>query len=432
MSLSVPTTNQEVSLLALKSLLRERSVLGALEVFHEQLGDIFQIILPGFKPVMLAGPEAARFVLVSSRDDLRWRSEGDPVTALLRHGVLVEDGERHDMLRRTMNPSLHKTMLSGYVETMWCATDRVTQTWADGERRDMLVEMRQIALLILMETLFKVDFAPELNRLWQPILKSIQYISPGWWVIWPGVPRPGYSRALRQLDDYLFQIIRARRAAAGEANDLLGLLVATPGMDDDLIRDQLLTMLIAGHDTSTALLSWALYLLGSHPETMQKAVEEACALPQNAPPSMEQIAGLHYLDQVVHEALRMYPPIHLGSRIAAQDLDFQGHIIPAGTRVMYSIYLTHRMKAHWDEPARFNPERFAPENNRRRAPYTYLPFGGGPRNCIGAMFGQVESKIVLARILQQYSLMLTQQRVHAHMGATLEPRPGVEMVVKRR
>lgn len=432
MSLSVPTTNQEVSLLALKSLIRERSVLGALEVFHEQLGDIFQIMLPGFKPVMLAGPEAARFVLVSSRNDLRWRSEGDPVTALLRHGVLVEDGERHDTLRRTMNPSLHKTMLSGYVETMWHATNRVTQTWADGERRDMLVEMRRIALLILMETLFKVDFAPELNRLWQPILKSIQYISPGWWVIWPGVPRPGYSRALRQLDDYLFQIIRARRAAAGEADDLLGVLVTTPGMDDDLIRDQLLTMLIAGHDTSTALLSWALYLLGSHPEAMQKAVEEACALPPSAPPNMEQIAGLRYLDLVIHEALRMYPPIHLGSRIAAQDLDFQGHIIPTGTRVMYSIYLTHRMKAHWDEPSRFNPERFALENSRQRAPYTYLPFGGGPRNCIGAMFGQVESKIVLARILQQYSLRLTQQRVHAHMGATLEPRPGVEMVVKRR
>ncbi|NWG16976.1 MAG: cytochrome P450 [Chloroflexi bacterium] len=431
MSLPIPTTNQDVSLLALRSLIRDRSVLGALEVFQQQLGSIFQITLPGFKPVMLAGPEAARFVLVSSRDDLRWRSEGDPVTALLRHGVLVTDGEQHDTLRRAMTPSLHKNMMNRYVETMWRATDQVMQTWVDGEQRDMLVEMRRIALLILTETLFKVDFAPELNRLWQPILKAIQYISPGWWVIWPGVPRPGYGRVLRQLDDYLFQIIRARRAAVGEADDLLGGLIMTPGMDDDLIRDQLLTMLIAGHDTSTALLSWSLYLLGKHPEAMQRAVEEARALPFPEPPSLEQITGLHYLDQVIHEALRMYPPIHLGARIAAQDLDFQGYIIPAGTRVMYSIYLTHRMKAHWNEPARFNPERFTPENNRQRAPYTYLPFGGGPRNCIGALFGQVESKIVLARILQQYSLMLAQQPVHAHMGATLEPRPGVMMNVRR-
>lgn len=429
---TIPTTDQTVSLLALKAMLRDRTVLSALEVFNENLGNIFQITLPGFKPVMLAGPEAARFVLVTSRDDLRWRSEDDPVTALLRHGVLVEDGEMHDWLRRSMNPALHKSMMTRYVETMRCATDRVCRNWQDGDTRDMLIEMRRAALLILMETLFKVDFAPELQRLWQPVLKAIQFISPGLWVIWPGTPRPGYAAALRRLNDYLYRIIAVRRAAPGEPDDLLGMLIAIPEMTDDLIRDQLLTMLIAGHDTSTALLSWSLYLLGRHPEAMRRAHDEVDAVFGNDSPSLETLADLHYLDRVLHEALRLYPPIHLGSRRAAVDLEFQGYVIPAGTRVMYSIYLTHRQPAYWENPKQFDPERFTPENGRTRQPYVYLPFGGGPRNCIGALFGQVESKVVLARVLQLFDLTLARDNVHAHMGATLEPRPGVLMWVRRR
>ncbi len=426
----IPSPDRTVSLSALRSLLQERSVLAALQVFHDQLGSIFQIDLPGFKPVMLSGPEAARFVLVSSREDFRWRSEGDPVTALLRHSVLVEDGDTHDWLRRSMNPALHKSMMMRYTETMSRCADEVICTWADGSTRDMLVEMRRIALLILMETLFKVDLTPDMQRLWQPILKSIQYISPGLWVIWPGTPRPGYAAALRRLDDYLFQIIRARRATPGTADDLLGMLITIPDMTDDLIRDQLLTMLIAGHDTSTALLSWTLYLLGKHPDAMRQVQAEVLSTLGQEVPTLEMTAKLAYLDQVLHEALRLYPPIHLGQRRAAVDLEFQGYTIPAGARVMYSIYLTHRMGAYWDDPHQFRPERFNPEN--RPQPYTYLPFGGGPRNCIGALFGQVEAKIVLARILQQTTLTLAQDNVHAHMGATLEPRPGVMMRIQRQ
>ncbi len=430
MAKSIPTPKGPTSLRALRALRREHSVLAALEVFNRELGDIFRFTLPGFKPVMLVGPEAARMVLVSSRDDLRWRNEADPVTLLLRHGVLVEDGDAHDRLRRTMNPALHKQMLNNYAAAMVRGTDQIVQQWRDDEPRDMLVEMRRVALLILMETLYRVDFSPELDRLWSAILKTLQFISPGLWILWPGIPRPGYERALRQMDDYLYQIIRLRRACLGETDDLLGGLIAA-GLDDDLIRDQLLTMLIAGHDTSTALLSWALYLLGQHPPAMSQAQNEVDSVLAGQTPTLEHAAHLHYLGQVIDEALRLYPPIHLGSRVAAVDLPFQGYTIPAGTRVMYSIYLTHRQPAYWDEPGAFRPERFAPGQPRPQ-PYTYLPFGGGPRNCIGAAFAQVETKLVLARILQQVELAALPKPVYAHMGATLEPRPGVPMRVKRR
>lgn len=426
----IPVPNNQVSRQALNALLEKRQLLAALGVFHEALGDIFRIPVPGFNPVMLAGPEANRFVLVEQRDQLRWRSEQDPVTRLLRHGVLVEDGETHDSLRREMNPALHRRAIEGYIETMWQATDQIIDGWADrSEPVDMLVEMRRVALLILMKTLFSVDFEPDMERLWKPILKALSYISPGPWVVWRAVPRPGYRPALRQLDDYMQRLITLRRAAPGD--DLLGMLIAS-SMSDALIRDQLLTLIIAGHDTSTALLSWALYSLAIHPAIQARAREEVDRVLGGRTPDLASVSELRYLDQVIDETLRLYPPIHLGSRVAARDLEFQSYPIPAGTRVLYSIFLSHRDKRYWQAPDTFDPDRFAPEQARQRPPYTFVPFGGGPRNCIGTAFAQVEAKIVLARCLQKYTFAFVGRPARLHMGATLEPRPGVQVIVRRR
>jgi cytochrome P450 len=188
-------------------------------------------------------------------------------------------------------------------------------------------------------------------------------------------------------------------------------------------------MLIAGHDTSTALLAWALYLLGRHPSILARVQVEVKDVLGQAPPTSETIVGLTCLDQVVKETLRLYPPIHLGMRTAATDLEFQGYGIPAGTRVLYSIYLSQRDPRYWPEPHRFAPDRFTAAQNRARPHYVYLPFGGGPRNCIGFTFAQVEARVVLARIFQRVDLKLLQHNIRVHMGATLEPRPGVLMKV---
>jgi cytochrome P450 len=212
---------------------------------------------------------------------------------------------------------------------------------------------------------------------------------------------------------------------------LLGLLIAA-GMPDALIRDQLLTLIIAGHDTSTALLSWTLYLLSNHPEVQARVQAELDSVLGSAPPSLAQLGQLSYLEQVINETLRLYPPIHLGSRIAAEDLEFQGHHIPTGQRVLYSIYLTQRDPRYWDKPAEFCPERFAPALSRQHLPYTFQPFGGGSRNCIGMAFAQVEVKVVLARILQHFDLRFTGHSVRLRMGATLEPAPGVMVIAQRR
>lgn len=414
---------------ALQAMWQQRTPLAALEVFHREVGDCFRISLPGFRPVMLAGAEACRFALITVRDDLRWRNEADPVAKLLRHGVLVEDGDAHDVLRHAMNPAMHKRMLANYTGAMLRGIDQVTAAWDNATPHDMLVEMRKAALLIVFEALFNHDFAPDLAALYPSIMSMLSYISPGLWMIWRGMPRPGYAARMRHMDDYLFRLIAARRRSTGDTADLLGALISA-GLSDDLIRDQLLTMLIAGHDTSTTALAWSLYLLGAHPEAMSRARVEVDAVVGDATPTLEHAGQLHYLDMVIKETLRLYQPIHLGSRIAAIDLDFQGYGIKAGTRVLYSIYLTQRDPRYWMEPERFDPQRFAPDAPARPA-YTYLPFGGGPRNCIGYAFAEVELRLVLARLLQRFDMRLTQPNVRVYMGATLEPRPGVMMKVQR-
>lgn len=443
----LPAAGPETGLTVLKGLARDRSLLTALEIMRDEVGPAFQITLPGFRPAVLVGPDSNRQIMVSQREHFHWRSPSDPVTKLLRHGVLVEDGEQHDYLRAQMEPVLQKPQVIQHIPAMQAYTDRVLAGWADGSVQDMLVEMRRVALLIFMGTLLDVEFDPDMERLWQPILRTIKYISPGLWIIWPDMPRPGYQKALAEMDDYLFGIIRERRKRLEtgrleindsqspvsnlQSPDLLTQLVCNPEMTDDLIRDQILTMLIAGHDTSTALLAWALHLLGQHPGVLAQAQAEVDAVVGQDSLTAAQVNQLSYLDMVIKETLRLYPPIHLGNRIVADDTSVSGYELTAGTRVMASIYLSHRDERYWEEPEQFRPERFGRGGDKPPA-FTYIPFGGGPRACIGAAFAQVEAKVVLARILQQFELFDVGRKVKPYMGATLEPHPGVFLRVQRR
>ncbi len=414
--------------------------LSGLETLHESLGDVFRLPLPGFRSVVLAGPFAARFVLSESRDDLLWRAERDPVTQLLRRGMLVTDGAEHDELRRIMTPLLHKRLFGSYARAIVKSVDRVTDRWRDGERLELLDEMRCIALLSLMGTLYDEDVAPHLRDLWPDIERTIRYISPGPWLIWPTIPRLGYRGAIQRLDRYFLDLIARRRAASLDANylhgshgatDLITALIAA-GLSDDLIRDQLMTMFIAGHDTSTALLAWSLALLTRNPMALALTVAEVDMVIGTDEPTSAHLRQLTYLDCVMKEALRLYPPIHLGSRIAATDLTFDGFRIPAGTRVLYSIYLTHRDKRYWPNPAYFDPDRFSSERGGDRPAFAYIPFGGGSRNCIGAAYAQFEAKLILARLLQRFSFKATREALHPRMRATLEPRPGARITISHR
>lgn len=415
--------SSELGRAAMRALFTERSPLGPLKVMAKYVGRFFQIPIPGFSPYVVFGPEANRKVLVTERNKLTWRNT-DPVTDYLDRGVLVVDGEDHDRYRKLMEPPLHPSRLPDYTQMMISQTDRVTSQWQDGETVDLLVESRKIALLIIMQILFNKDVWNDLPRIWSPILKAIEYISPGAWIIWRNMPRFGYRKPLKALDEYLFEIINNRRKQNSEGGkqfvDLLQHLIDA-GLTDKIIRDQMLTMLIAGHDTSTALLAWTFALLGQNPEIHTQVVQE-----------VDQTEIKHQLlDNVIKESLRLYPPIHIGNRRVAEDMDFTEGIVPAGERMFYSIYLTHRDPEIWGNAEQFCPDRFS--HGRKTPPFAYVPFGGGPRACIGAAFGQAEARIVMTRLLQTFSFEpVNPHQIHAHMGATLEPRPGVMMRVKRR
>lgn len=401
---------------ALRALFQEGSPLGPLKVMASHVGNFFQIPLPGFRPFVVFGPEANRKLLVTERNKLLWRNT-DPVTDLLRRGVLVTDGVEHDHYRELMEAPLHPSRLPSYTHMMIEQTDRISSMWKDGEVADLLVEGRKIALLIIMQTLFTKDVWEDLPRLWNPILKAIKFISPGMWILWRSIPRPEYKKDLKELDEYLYHIIADRRMGAFEPDLLQHLIDA--GLNDSVIRDQMLTMLIAGHDTSTALLAWTFALLGQYPDIHARVVHE-----------VDKMDKSPLLDQVIKESLRLYPPIHIGNRRVAETMEFHEGTIPAGERMFYSIYLTHRDPAIWQNAEEFCPERFA--HGRKTPPFAYVPFGGGPRSCIGAAFGQAEARVVIARLLQTHKFEFTNHKIHAHMGATLEPRPGVRMRVTSR
>ncbi|MBL8079610.1 MAG: cytochrome P450 [Anaerolineales bacterium] len=414
-------TNQKLSpetgRAAMLALLKEKSPLGPLKVMAKHVGRFFQIPLPMFKPYVVFGPGAVRKVLVTERDKVLWRNT-DPVTDLLGRGVLIVDGEEHDQYRALMEPPLHPSRLPDYTQMMIQQTDRVSCQWKDGETVDMLIESRKIALLIIMQTLFSKDVWDDLRIIWKPILKAIEYISPGAWIIWRNIPRFGFRKPLKQLDDYLFGIIEKRRKEERKENDLLQHLIDA-GLTNQVIRDQMLTMMIAGHDTSTALLAWTFALLGQHPKIHLQVIDE-----------VDHAEKPQLLDRVIKESLRLYPPIHIGNRRIAEEMDFDGNKIPKDERMFYSIYLTHRDPEIWENAEDFCPERFS--HGRKTPPMSYIPFGGGPRACIGAAFGQAEARIVMAHLLRTYTFEFTNHPIHAHMGATLEPRPGVRMKIYKR
>ncbi len=423
----------QTGLRILRRIGKERSLLSGLRAMHIHLGDLFQIGLPAFQPVVAVGPDYNRQIFVAQRDRLLWRNESDPVCRLLRRGLLVVDGEEHGHLRALMEPVLQRGMVAAEAERIWKITAQYTANWAAHSRLDMLVEMRKLTLIILVDLLFGVDIRPDLKRLWRPVLRAIDYISPGPWLVWPNMPRPGYQRDLSALDAYLHQMIRRRRREDHPPDNLLTRLVQSDTMSDDRIRDQLLTMLIAGHDTSTALLAWTLYLLGDHPAVLSQVQQEVDEKLPAALPGNTELRALFLLDMVIKEALRLFPPIHVGNRVVASDLQLGSQRIPAGTRLMASIFLSHRHPDYWPEADAFCPRRFD-RRGRGGAPHSmaYLPFGGGPRNCIGAAFAQVEARAVMAYLLRHFNFELLNRNVHIRMRATLEPRPGVLMRVSPR
>jgi len=389
-------------------------ILPLLEDIRDELGNIFQLSLGKFNPVFVSDPSMIRWTLTEGSTNFSWRPVNDPVTRLLGRGVLVTDGDEHDRLRSVMNPSAKKTSFIPQEDIIWRETDTVLNSLPRDQKRLLLDDMRIIALRIFWRVFAGEDLSPHLKKIWAPMLAALEYISPGLWVVTGKTPEPPQRAHL--LHDFLLDRIRVRREKPTGGNLLDDLIQA--GLSDQTIQDQMLTMLIAGHDTSTAMMAWTLVCLEQHPKWKTQLQDEIRSKLGDDPPRDESTCSLPILNAVIKETLRLYPPIHVGNRLTTDNITIGGYPLPAGQRVMLSIYLVHRHPQYWQDAKKFQPERWLGEF--RPASFSYIPFGGGPRNCIGGQFAQVEARIVLARILQKLDFHV-EGRILPWMNATLEP-----------
>jgi cytochrome P450 len=388
-------------------------------------------------------------------------ADGDVITDLLTHrsaelrkssrtrwglrqhlgdGLVTLEGSPHRRQRRLVQPVMHTRSIAAQADTMAALTDSRIAGWVDGSTVDVLAEMQDLTLRIVCAALFHVDTEEETERFVSTVhafAASLNLVLrrafpiPGW------LPTAGnrlQRRTVGAVDALAYDLIRRRRESPGE--DLLSLLLLAtdsdggPALSDGEVRDELMTMFFAGHETSAAALTWALYLLAQHPSVADELRAEVAELGV-ARVGLADLARLPRLGQVVSETLRLYPPAWVFDRSPLADITVDGHRIPRGANMLLSPWVVHRDPRVWDAPDEFRPARFA--DGAAPARGAYLPFGDGPRMCVGNRFAEAEIRIVLATLLPRVDLSLVEgQAVRPEGDATLRPRGGLRMVVRRR
>lgn len=445
MNRPIPTVRDLPPISGLRALVHLRhgfsGLLPALEHVHHTLGDVFQLKLGRFQPIFIASPDLLREALTVKRNSLSWRTPHDPVVHLFGEGLLVTDGEKHDQLRAHMQPVNERTAFTKHHEALIETIDRDLDTWKLTKWLDVQNNVRLLTLNVFLRHYFGESISLEKRHTLLPIIeKTLRYIGPGFWIVHGHPPKP--PQASKRLIDFLTDLLKKRKRDLksndpdrniGKSNDLLtDLLTAYP--DDDaqpLIVSQMLTMLIAGHDTTTAHLHWTLLLLAAHDDWRQQVVQDIDRVLGARPPQPDELSQLMKLDQTIRESLRLYPPIHVGNRRVTEDMTLGSYAIPAGSRLMLSYYLVHRHPDYWKDAGHFFPERWTA--SFRPYPFSYVPFGGGPRHCIGAPFAQYESRLILTRILQRFDLKHTELHPYrTSMGASLGMVPRLMLRIEER
>lgn len=315
----------------------------------------------------------------------------------------------------------------------------------EGVELNISAEMNRVALDIVSKSLFISDVESEIDKISAWVTVAIEmgaerirnpFKLPTW------VPTPSnlkQNKAVAVLDEVITGIIEKRRADSVNYNDLLSMLMEArdedtgEGMSNRQLRDEVMTIFIAGHETTANALTWALYLLAQNPEIEKKLQEEIDTVLQGRPVSFEDLRQLQYTRQVIDETMRIYPPAWIIGRKNVEDDEIGGYHIPAGTNCLIPTICIHRSPKYWENPMVFNPERFSPDRVKEQKKYTYFPFGGGPRLCIGNNFALMEMQVVLASIMQRYSMQLKDTTpIELDPLITLRPKQNVYLKLVRR
>ncbi|HEV2075726.1 MAG TPA: cytochrome P450 [Thermoleophilaceae bacterium] len=413
---------------------------------YERYGPVFSMRVLHGRMVFMLGPEANHYMLVSHAHNFRWResSFGDLIP-LLGDGLLTIDGDYHRRARRIMLPAFHHERIAASVETMVHETCGALERWRIGEPVDVHRWARELAMRIAMRALLGLDPADAGNgeRAARHFARALAFYGTEYPLRIPRGPGSPWRRmqASRRVLHEIVQaeIARRRERPDPERSDVLSLLLEArdadgSGLTDQELRDQVMTLMFAGHDTSTSTVSFLLYELARHPHALDRVLAEQDRVLGSRSPSASDLAGgLPELDMALDEVLRLYPPAWVGPRRAVEAFHFAGRRVPAGAHVNYCSWASHRLPDVFPEPEAFIPERFAPERKRLLPKGAYVPFGGGSRTCIGMRFGQTEVKAVATLVLQRFRPELTPGRtMTVRQMPTLSPRGGLRMIVRER
>jgi cytochrome P450 len=357
----------------------------------------------------------------------------------LGEGLLTSEGPEWRRQRRLCQPAFHRPRFASYGQTMTTYAEEMLATWRDGDVRDIHQEMMQLTMRIVAKVLFGVEVKQDTERVAGALNVLMRHTSGGRMILPPALrhlPFPALlrvKRAVREIDEIVNHIIRQRRACDEDTGDLLSMLIASRDddgshMTDRQLRDEIMTFLLAGHETTAVSLSWTWYLLSQHPEAGQKLRQELDDVLGGRTPQLEDLARLPYTDKVVKESMRLYPPAWSLARAVAKEIEIAGYRLPAGSNVVMSPWIMHRDPRFFENPGQFDPDRWTPETTQRLPRFAYFPFGGGPRLCIGASFATMEACLILAAIAQRFQLRLVPGHpVAPQPGITLRPRHGMRM-----
>ncbi|HEY5343720.1 MAG TPA: cytochrome P450 [Solirubrobacteraceae bacterium] len=414
---------------------------------YERFGPIFTLRVFHSNVVFMLGPAANHYITVSHASNFTWReSHFRDLIGLMGDGLLTIDGDFHRRSRLIMLPGFHRERIAASVDVMVDETSRALEELTAGDRIDLYTWTRRLALRIAMRALFGLDPDGETARAVDAaglFEQALSFFSSEYALRMLRGPRTPWARlqqAARSLDRLIYAEISSRRASGERGEDILSLLLDAHDEDgttltDLQIRDEVMTLMFAGHDTTTSTVAFMFHELAHHPEIVARLQAEQDSQLVDGPPTPSQLMSgeLSELEMVFDETLRMYPPAWIGPRRSVEAFEFAGHSVPGRAFVNYSSWASHHLPDVFPEPDRFRPERFAPEAKAALPKGAYVPFGGGSRTCIGMRFGQLEIRTIATLLLSRFTLTLAEDfQLEIRQMPTISPRHGLPVIVHAR
>jgi cytochrome P450 len=420
-------------------------ILGALTMVHAKYGDFVRTRLP-MQLYFVSDPGCIEEILLKKADAFRKDRTSRLLARVVGNGLLVSEGEPWRRQRRLVQPAFHHRQLQSYAALMVGAIERAMAGWRGGEVRDLHAEMMAVTLSIVAESLFGADVSAaasdiggiigELMEAFGKVLGLKVRFQPPAWV--PTAANRRLRATKHRIDTLILGIIEARKASHETRDDLLSLLIhardeAGGQMTDAQVRDEAIVLFLAGHETTALALTYALYLLATHPESQARLADELARVLGGRSPGLGDLDALVLTEAVVLESMRLYPPAWGIAREALTPVEIGGYAFPKGAEFVMSPWVVHRDARIFDDPGAFKPERWQNDLQHRLPRFAYFPFGGGPRVCIGNRFAMMEAKLVLASAVQRFRFEPTPETaVRLFPSVTLRPRAGIRMRIAER